>query len=41
MIGILGLTKVENEEGSSGYYLALDRRFERPFGMKELWPNLH
>ena len=41
MYGVLGLTKIEDEEGSAAYLLGMDMQRERPFGMKELFPNLH
>ena len=41
MYGVLGLTNIEDEEGSGAYLLGKDLQKERPFGLKELFPNLH
>ena len=41
MFGVLGLTKIEDEEGSSAYLYGKDVQRERPFGLKDLFPNLH
>lgn len=41
MFGVLGLTNIEDEEGSGAYYLGKDVSKERPFGLKDLFPNLH
>lgn len=41
MFGILGLTKIEDEEGSSAYLYGKDAQKERPFGMKNLFPTLY
>lgn len=41
MYGVLGLSKIEDEEGSAAYLLGKDMQRERPFGLKELFPNLH
>ena len=41
MYGVLGLSKIEDEEGSGAYLLSKDLQRERPFGLKDLFPNLH
>ena len=41
MYGVLGLTNIEDQEGSGAYLLGKDLQRERPFGLKDLFPNLH
>lgn len=41
MIGVLGITHIQDQEGSAAYYLGKDADKQRPFGMSNLFPNLH
>ncbi len=41
MFGVLGLTKIEDEEGTSAYLYGKDATRDRPFGLKDLFPNLY
>ena len=41
MYGVLGLSKLDDDEGSTAYYLGKDLEKRRPFGLKDLFPNLH
>jgi len=41
MHGVLGLDPIEDIEGTGSYFLGKDRVKERPYGMKELFPDLY
>lgn len=41
MFGVLGLSQIEDQVGSTAYYLGKDMEKSRPFGLKDLFPNLY
>jgi len=41
MFGVLGISQIEDEVGSQAYYFGKDMQKTRPFGLKEIFPNLY
>lgn len=38
--GVLGVTKLDEDDPLGAYYKSRDNQASRPFGIKELYPNL-
>lgn len=41
MFGVLGLNNIQDEEGTSAYLFAKDMQKNKPYGLNNLFQNLH